>query len=113
MFVKFLVSEMRKFNLPGRFFNRAIFSLLFVSFSSFLCAQNPSGTLRGEVQDASAARVRGAQIVVQSAGSSVTRADDGKWAGRIRALRDCCRDLIASPCPPQDFLTPRPMLTLR
>jgi hypothetical protein len=36
-------------------------------------AQNPNGALRGEVQDASAARVPGARIVVQSAGSSIIR----------------------------------------
>ncbi len=35
--------------------------------------QNPNGALRGEVQDASGARVAGARIVVQSAALSVTR----------------------------------------
>ncbi|HXM62767.1 MAG TPA: carboxypeptidase regulatory-like domain-containing protein [Terriglobales bacterium] len=42
-------------------------------------AQNPNGALRGEVQDASGARVPGARVVVRSAGSSITRegiADD-------------------------------------
>jgi Carboxypeptidase regulatory-like domain/TonB dependent receptor len=42
-------------------------------------AQNPNGALRGEVQDASGARVPGARVVVQSTGSSITRegvADD-------------------------------------
>jgi hypothetical protein len=31
-------------------------------------AQNPNGSLRGEVQDASAARVAGARVVVESNG---------------------------------------------
>jgi hypothetical protein len=42
-------------------------------------AQNPTGSLRGVVQDSSGARVVGARITVQSAGSSVSRkavADD-------------------------------------
>ncbi len=36
-------------------------------------AQNPNGALRGEVQDASGARVAAARIVLQSTGSSITR----------------------------------------
>ena len=35
--------------------------------------QNPNGALRGEVQDASGARVAAARIVLQSTGSSITR----------------------------------------
>jgi hypothetical protein len=36
-------------------------------------AQNPNGALRGEVQDASGARVASARVVVQSTGSSISR----------------------------------------
>src|ERR1700733_5209712 len=46
--------------------------LLFIS-PLLLRAQNPNGTLRGEVQDASAARVAGARVVVESVASSITR----------------------------------------
>ena len=40
---------------------------------SNLTGQNPNGALRGEIQDASAARIAGARIEVQSAGSSIIR----------------------------------------
>src|SRR5271165_6075316 len=49
------------------------FLCVFVCSPALVCAQNPNGTLRGEVQDASAARVAGAQVVAQSMGSSVAR----------------------------------------
>ena len=51
----------------------SVILLIFVSVPSLMLAQNPNGALRGEVQDASAARVAGARVVVQSAGSSITR----------------------------------------
>lgn len=47
-----------------------LFAIL-ISASAY--AQNPNGALRGEVQDASAARVADARVVVQSRGSSITR----------------------------------------
>ncbi|MGA2354845.1 MAG: TonB-dependent receptor [Terriglobales bacterium] len=58
--------------------------LLFSISSSQLHAQNPNGTLRGEVQDASAARVAGAQIVVESEGSSVARQTTANNRGEFR-----------------------------
>jgi hypothetical protein len=58
--------------------------LLFVSVPAPLRAQNPNGTLRGEVQDASAARLAGARIVVQSAGSSITRKATANDRGEFR-----------------------------
>src|ERR1019366_801187 len=58
--------------------------LIFVSVPSFLRAQNPNGALRGEVQDASAARVPGARVVVQSTGSSVTREAIANDRGEFR-----------------------------
>jgi Carboxypeptidase regulatory-like domain/TonB dependent receptor len=51
--------------------------LVFLSLAAF--AQNPNGSLRGEVLDASGARVRGALVSVKSFGSALTRevtADD-------------------------------------
>ena len=62
----------------------AIFVLLFVCCSTLLHAQNPNGTLRGEVQDASSARVAGAQISVQSKGSSITREVTASAQGEFR-----------------------------
>jgi hypothetical protein len=54
------------------------------SKSSLLQAQNSNGALRGEVQDASAARVPGAKVVVQSAGSYITRAATANDRGEFR-----------------------------
>ncbi len=47
-------------------------------------AQNPNGALRGEVQDASSARVPGARVVVQSTGSSITREARANDRGEFR-----------------------------
>ena len=47
-------------------------------------AQNPNGDLRGEVQDASSARVAGARIIVQSMGSSITRETVANEHGEFR-----------------------------
>jgi carboxypeptidase family protein len=53
-----------------------------------LRAQNADGALRGEVQDTSAARVAGAHVVVQAAGSSFSRAagTDGQGEFRLEEL---------------------------
>jgi hypothetical protein len=56
----------------------------FAALSSQLYAQNPNGTLRGEVQDASAARVADARIVVQSRGSLITREASASERGEFR-----------------------------
>ena len=68
--------------------NRAvIFSiclLMFVSVPSLMRAQNPNGALRGEVQDASAARVPHAQVVVESNTSSMTRQATADDRGEFR-----------------------------
>lgn len=55
---------------------------------SNLHAQNPSGALRGEVQDTSSARVPGAIVLVESNGSSITRkiAADERGEFRIEGL---------------------------
>jgi hypothetical protein len=61
-----------------------IFFLLPLLFIGLLRAQNSNGALRGEVQDASAARVAGAQVVVQSNGSSITRQTTANERGEFR-----------------------------
>lgn len=58
--------------------------LLLAISPSQLHAQNPNGTLRGEVEDASAARVAGAQIVVESIASSITRGSMANDRGEFR-----------------------------
>jgi hypothetical protein len=66
----------------------AVFVCCFAFFSTLSNAQNPSGALRGEVQDSSGARIAGAHITVQSAGSSIIRnaAADDHGAFRIEGL---------------------------
>ncbi|HWY59115.1 MAG TPA: carboxypeptidase regulatory-like domain-containing protein [Terriglobales bacterium] len=49
------------------------FILLFILLSLAVYAQNPTGTLRGDVQDPSGGRVPSATIAVQAAGSSLRR----------------------------------------
>ena len=64
-----------------------IFSIVFLilaSVSSLLHAQNPNGALRGEVQDASAARVPHAQVIVESNTSSMTRQATADERGEFR-----------------------------
>jgi hypothetical protein len=61
-----------------------MFLVMFVSVPALMLAQNPNGSLRGEVQDASAARVAGARIVVESHGSSVTREVTASDGGEFR-----------------------------
>jgi hypothetical protein len=57
---------------------------MFVSLPSLVRAQNPNGSLRGEVQDTSAARVAGARVVVQSTGSSMAREARADERGEFR-----------------------------
>src|SRR5271166_5589876 len=65
--------------------NRAVFVLSAVLFiSAAMCAQNPNGALRGEVQDASSARVPGARVVIESTGSSITREAKANDRGEFR-----------------------------
>jgi hypothetical protein len=61
-----------------------IFLSMFVSLSCLLRAQSPNGSLRGEVEDATAARVVGARVVVQAAGSSISRAATTNGRGEFR-----------------------------
>jgi hypothetical protein len=55
-----------------------------VSLSPLVHAQNSNGSLRGEVEDVTAARVVGAQVVVQAAGSSISRAVTTNGRGEFR-----------------------------
>src|ERR1035437_4503849 len=58
--------------------------LMFVSMPALVRGQNPNGALRGEVQDASAARVAHGRVVVQSIGSSITREATADTRGEFR-----------------------------
>jgi hypothetical protein len=59
--------------------------LLLTGFSATpLEAQNPRGTLRGEVQDATGGRIAGAQVVAQSKGSSLSNAGRTNDRGEFR-----------------------------
>jgi hypothetical protein len=58
--------------------------LMFVAIPSLVRAQNPNGALRGEVQDASAARIPRAQVVVESNTSSMTRQATADERGEFR-----------------------------
>jgi Carboxypeptidase regulatory-like domain len=65
-----------------------VFLAILLSQALAAFAQNPNGSLRGEVQDVSGARVPGAQVVVKSAGSALTRAvaTDERGEFRIEGL---------------------------
>ena len=62
----------------------AVLTVGFFCLTLSLAAQNPNGSLRGEVQDASAARVAGAQVVVQVVGSSFRREAVADSRGEFR-----------------------------
>jgi len=86
MLVSFSLSKMKGSNwlISAAILWIFIFVFVFAFFPSLVRAQNPNGTLRGEVQDASAARVAGARVVVQSAGSSITREATANERGEFR-----------------------------
>ncbi len=67
---------------------QAVFLVLLASTPGVLQAQISNGALRGEVQDSTAARVAGAQVTVQSDGSSMSRTatTDGQGVFRIEGL---------------------------
>jgi hypothetical protein len=88
MLAKFPLFEIRRANLSVGAVMPLIFLLtfllMFVSVPLLVRAQNPYGSLRGEVQDASAARVAGARVVIQSNGSSMTREVTANDRGEFR-----------------------------
>jgi hypothetical protein len=62
-------------------FTLAVFSIL---LTAILHAQNPHGSLRGTVQDATGARIASARIVAQLSGSSVQRGASSEDRGEFR-----------------------------
>jgi hypothetical protein len=62
----------------------SIFLWLFVYVPGLVCAQNPNGALRGDIQDAKGARVVNARIVAQATGSSMSRAAAANGQGEFR-----------------------------
>ena len=58
--------------------------LLFLFVPTLLHSQNPNGALRGEVQDATGARVAGARVLVQAAASSMNREATANAQGEFR-----------------------------
>ena len=84
MFAEFRLFGIVRSNLLLRLVLFPIFLLICVSAPWQLCAQNPNGALRGEVQDASGARVAGALVVAQAADSSMSRAATANGQGEFR-----------------------------
>ena len=62
----------------------AALAILALALVPLLPAQNPRGSLRGTVQDASGARIASAQIVAQLAGSSILRRATSEDRGEFR-----------------------------
>jgi hypothetical protein len=58
--------------------------LLFISGPAILIGQNPDAALRGEVHDATAARVAGARVELRAAGSSLSRVAMTNGQGEFR-----------------------------
>jgi hypothetical protein len=83
MLVRCPISVMRKSSSQICACTLSILLLMFVSVPVSR-AQNPNGSLRGEVQDASAARVVGAQVGVRSNESSMTREATANERGEFR-----------------------------
>jgi hypothetical protein len=84
MLARFPFSVVRREVCGSRSLLHASLLLLFVAVPSLILAQNPNGALRGEVQDASAARVAGARVVAESNGSSITREVTADARGEFR-----------------------------
>lgn len=84
MLAGFSCAEIRR---SSSLIHAVIFSiclLMFAAVASPMRAQNPNGALRGEVQDASAARVPHAQVTVESNTSSMTRQATADDRGEFR-----------------------------
>jgi len=84
MLAKFLLSATGRPILLPRAVILTIFLLLFASTPRLLRAQDPNGALRGRVEDVSGARVGGARVVAQAAGSSVSRTATTNGQGEFR-----------------------------
>ncbi len=68
----------------GQMIRRALLGLLFITGCALLNAQNPDAALRGEVEDATGARVAGARVVLHAAGSSLSRVATTDNQGEFR-----------------------------
>jgi hypothetical protein len=79
-----MANASRKSRSPIRAVILPVFLLMFVSVPSLVRAQNPNGALRGEVQDASGARVPRARVIVESNTSSMTRQATADDRGEFR-----------------------------
>ena len=64
--------------------NNFLAAVFVIAFVATLQAQNPRGSLRGTVQDASGARIASAKIVAQLSGSSIEREAFGEDRGEFR-----------------------------
>src|SRR3984885_6763804 len=84
MLVRFSISEIRKSSSPIYALTLPVFLLMFVFVPLLSRAQNQNGSLRGEVQDAIAARVAGARGGGRSNGSSMTREATANERGEFR-----------------------------
>src|SRR5450631_1973159 len=84
MLARFSLSKIRRWSSPICAAILPILVMIFAFVPSLLHAQNPNGALRGEVQDASTARVAGARVVVQSTGSSLSREATASDRGEFR-----------------------------
>ena len=78
------LTKMSKSTSPFRAIILTLVLSLIACSAQLLRAQNPNGTLRGEVQDASAARVAAAQITVESKGSATIRKATANEMGEFR-----------------------------
>jgi hypothetical protein len=79
-----MANASRKSRSPIRAVFFPVLLLMFVFDPSLVCPQNPNGALRGEVQDASAARVPRARVVAESNTSSMTRQATADERGEFR-----------------------------
>jgi hypothetical protein len=71
-------------------------ALFIILITTALQAQNPRGSLRGTVQDATGARIVSAKIVAQLSGSSLQREATAKTEASFVSMT-CCRAITASP----------------
>jgi hypothetical protein len=62
---------------------KAVLAVILLAATA-LRAQNPNGALRGEVQDATGARVPGAQIVAKADASAISRSETANGQGEFR-----------------------------
>ena len=92
MFARSALPEVRTRRVALHTAGRSVLFSLCILVSSLLQAQNTNGALRGEVEDATSARVAGAHVVVRSAASSLVREVTTNGRGEFRI-----EDLLPGP----------------